>query len=189
MKICPIGLVLFIFLPSCAPISSTIPASPIAGCGGGIERSITANIEAEYSKASLSGKVDAGFVDTIRAAFDAKGASEDKFNAYLACFQNVDARVREDARRTQCLAGCDSSQLQCMTDQKSEYDQCIRKGQSNCMIQCYTVFNLSKSQCNENCRADKPHNIGTWERNYSCQTPSGARCTPSVSNCRAECNK
>lgn len=186
-----VGILLFlsILLASCVTTTSPEPESAIAGCGGGIERSITAKVEAEYAKVSKSGKLDAGFADTIRAVFDAKGASEEKYKQYLACFQNIDSRVRADAKRTQCLAGCDAAQTQCMTDQKTEYDQCIRKGQASCMLQCAVVFNLSKSQCNENCRSDKPHNIGNWEKNHSCLPATGSRCTPSVSSCRAECSK
>lgn len=70
-----VSAVLFssILLASCVSPSNPAPQSAIAGCGGGIERSITARVEADYAKASLGGKVDAGFADTIRAAFDAKG--------------------------------------------------------------------------------------------------------------------
>lgn len=175
-------------LVSCATTEGEKTESPIAGCGAGIERSITAKIEANYAKATTSGKLDAGFVDTIRPIFDANGASAEKQQQYLVCFQEIDSRIRAGQKRTQCLAGCDSDQAQCLSDQKTAYDQCIRKGQASCMLQCATVHQLSKSECTENCRDDKPYNIGAWEKNHACIAVSAANCSPTKSSCRSLCS-
>lgn len=175
-------------LAACVNVTESGPQSALAGCGGGIDRSITARIEANYAEAIKSGKLDFGFADKIKAAFDATAAPKDKYDSYLACFQNVDARVRKDLQRTQCNSACDSNQTQCLGDQKGVYDQCLRKGQASCMVQCATVYNLSKSQCTENCRADKAHKIGAWEANHKCTIPAASLCIPTISSCKAACN-
>lgn len=175
-------------LAACVSISDSGAQSALAGCGGGENRSITAKIEANYAEAIKSGKVDVGFADEIKAAFDAAKAPKDKYDSYLSCFQIVDERVRKDQQRLQCNSACDSNQNQCLLDQRGGYDQCLRKGQASCMIQCATRFGLSKSQCTENCRSDKPSNIGAWETNHNCATPAASQCTPTISSCKVACS-
>lgn len=179
---------LLLVLAACVNISEPSPQSALAGCGGGTDRAITARIEANYAEAIKSGKLDFGFADKVKAAFDAAAAPKEKYDSYLACFQVVDARVRKDLQRSQCSSACDANQTQCLTDQKSVYEQCLRKGQASCMIQCATKFNLSKNQCTENCRPDKPYNIGAWESNHGCLTPSASLCVPTITSCKAACN-
>lgn len=180
-----------IFLASCLPSKNsvepstmTIPFSGLAGCGGGVERKISAKLEADYNQLLMSGKIGTNFEDIIRTVFDTNGASDEKYQKYLSCFQTIDERNRQDYKRQQCLNSCEQTEKNILNQKTVEYEQCISKGHGRCYSECATVWKLSKKQCTENCRMDNSHNIANWERRYSCQRPS-----LNTGSCRMDCFK
>ena len=160
--------------------------SGISICGGGLDTGVTATIEAEYEK--YKGNIDAGFKQYVHAVLDANGVSEEKYELYINCVLTVDERDRISKEKAGCKSSCDRSRNQCISDKESAYTQCIRKGKSSCLVQCAVVFNLSKSQCYDNCDENKSHNIGAWETNHGCDSAASGQCDIPYNSCLTTCN-
>ena len=184
-------LFLAILLVSCGSIDvkdndNKLLTSGISICGGGLDKGVSATIEAEYEK--QKGNIDAGFKQYVHAVLDANGASEQKYERYINCVLEVDGRERKSKDKSMCRSSCDKNRTLCINDNKSTYNQCIRKGQSSCMVQCATVYGLSKSQCLSNCDMNKSHNIGQWEKNHGCISATNNQCDISYNSCTTTCN-
>lgn len=180
-----------LLLVSCKTIdvkesNNKLLTSGIAICGGGIDRGVSATLEAEYEK--QKGNIDAGFKQYVYAVLDANGASEQKYERYINCVLEVDQRERKTKDKSMCIDSCEKSRNLCMSDNKATYNQCIRKGQSSCLVQCATVFGLSKSQCLDNCDMTKTHNIGQWEKNHECISATNNQCDISYNSCTSTCS-
>ena len=186
-------LFLALLLVSCKTIDvkttdNNLLTSGISICGGGLDKGLSATIEAEYKKQKLKGNIDAGFKQYVHAVLDANGASEEKYERYINCVLEVDGRERKSKDKSMCINSCDKNRTFCISDNEATYNQCIRKGQSSCMVQCATVFGLSKSQCVENCDMNKSHNIGQWEKNHGCISATNNQCDISYNSCTSTCN-
>lgn len=192
IKLTFIATLMTIFLVSCQGTVATVEGrndllhSGISICGGGIDTGVTATIEAEYEK--QKGNIDSGFKQYVRAVLDANGASEQKYEKYIDCVLQVDERERQTRDRALCQSSCDRIKNQCISDKKSDYDQCIRAGHASCLIQCKTIYRLSKSECHENCNPNKSYNIGVWERNHGCKSANNYLCNADYQECIENCN-
>ena len=165
------------------PSQMTNTLSSLAGCGAGIDRQITAKLEAEYKEILMSGNIGFNFENNIKAVFDAKGASEEKYKLYLECFQKIDERNRQTYLTQQCLNTCDQIDKSDFNKQTIKYEQCISKGQSSCLVQCAVNFGLSRSTCQRNCSINDI-NKATWEKNHSCERP-----VIGANSCKLDCLK
>lgn len=173
------------FPPNPPPQEKT--ESPIAGCAGGGYREVILKIEADYSKilaTGASGSVQ--FKDGIVTALTQAGVPADVRAQYVACYEKIDARIRAQNDRNQCLSTCSTERNFCTTNITKKYDSCIQGGVAACLVECARTTDKGLSACKSMCSTDKPYNVGNWEERRGC-TQSTSSCDASVGACRSAC--
>ena len=172
-----------------SPISEE-STSAIAVCGGGLSAGVSGAIEAEYER--LTGGVDANFERYVKAILDANGATQEKYDSYLACVLEIDERQRADRSVSQCLGNCDSSSAGCELVTESVFNSCLKDRLDGCLRDCRRR-GISRDECmgrmcswTDMARQSRDYYTSICERNEDYRDQVDA-CVAQDTSCRNAC--
>ena len=170
--------------------SSGAAASSIAVCGAGLEKGVSAQIEAEYSKSG--GKLSAGFQDFVRTAIFSRAdiASADKqkiYDKYIDCVLEIDKRNRVSANS--CVGKCDLIQASCIREHDRALGTCIERMRYACINVCTQNYRNTLKRCVQSfCDPGSPINVSQWSE-HQCRLYRTRRdgCEGELRSCVSEC--
>ena len=177
---------------ACASLDSVSPDGPatsaIAVCGGGLDRQVTAKVEAEYQ--NLRGSAIADVRKRISAILNTDDASAEKYRAYLECVVKTHERLLEAHA---CPLRCQSLKDSCQAETKRRFDLCISQEIKGCVSHCkqFRIWSTAEcvaDKCNWASMSRKAKDFHTQrcrlKRSYIDHV---AECESTYNDCRAEC--
>ena len=175
---------------ACASLDSVSPdaTSAIAVCGGGLDRQVTAKVEAAYE--NLRGSAIAEVRERIGGILNTDNASAEKYRAYLECVVEVHERYL-DMRA--CPLRCQSLNESCESETKRRFDRCIAQEIKGCISHCKQFRIWSTAECVANmCNWASMSKEAKDFHTQRCELREGyidnvAECSSTYGECLAEC--
>jgi len=163
-------------------------SSAIAACGAGLDRQLTARVEAEYEDLRASALAEVR--SRISSVLDPNDASPEKYRHYLDCV----LKIHEDYLNKQtCNTRCSSANDACQAETNRLFDLCISKSMRGCVNHCKQFDIWSEAECmTEMCNWASMSQEAKDFYAQSCELTENyidqvAHCSSAYGQCLAEC--